>query len=386
MKVDNIFNFNSLAIFFLLIGYFFVNFAFLDNDLRRTISFAFFFLAIAFSLKSNFLYLMAGRMSINHLIGVSVLIYSIAFTTKFGTVDEYGSNKYQYFLLIITIAFISIPHAVNNEKYINKFVFLFVGISLIYCLIAILFASSDGGRRGESGLNPAILARLCMLTGLYGFIRIYVDGINITRVGLIIVSCVAVLFTGTKTPFPVAVATYLLITVKADNILLVFKSILVVIVVSFISYLSLKYVIPESISSRILDLESLSLAAQFKEGSRFELYNLALYIISEEPQGLGFGGFAIYHRFIIVPHNIFLENAIEMGVVSAVVFMVWAFWIFRIAMKSQSKNVNYMFINAMYIYMLISLMFGGEMTIQSLFLYLSGSIILLNYKRFNRLS
>lgn len=384
MKIENIFNFNYLAIVFLLLGYFFVNFVFLEDDIRQVVAYSFFFIAIIFSLKSNVLYLMSGKLSLNHVIGLFILAYAVLVTYFYGSVDEYGQNKFQYFLFIIFLAFIAMPQTLNDNNKINQFVFLFVVVSLAYCFIAIFFAASDGARRGDSGLNPAILARLCMLTGLYGLVRVYVDGVTIQRVGLIIISCVAVFMTGTKTPFPVAVLTYFIVTFKKDNLLLLIKSVSVVLVICLISYLSLKYIVPESISSRILDLDSLSFAAQSKEGNRFELYGLAFHIIANEPQGLGFGGFVLYHRFILVPHNVFLENAVEMGIVSAIFFMTWAFYIFRLTMKCKSKNADYLFVNAMFVYMLISSMFGGEATMQSLFLYLSGSIILLNHKKFDR--
>lgn len=369
-----------IAIYSLSFGYFIINFSFLEDQNRRLIAFLLFGIAILFSLQRNINYITSAKLSKNHFIGISIILYTLIFTYLFGTHEEYGKNKFYYFILIISLSFVFIPPLFTNNKYIKNFILLLVLISLIYCIISIVFSGSDGLRRGGSGLNPALLARICMISGLYSMVLINLKGISIMRVMILMASCTAVLITGTKTPIPVAILSYFLVTTNKINIGLIVKATTILIAITILSYLALNYLIPDEISQRIINLDALSVAAQSTEGNRLELYNLALRVIAENPFGVGFGGFSTFHRFIVAPHNIFLENAIELGIISAVFFITWSLYIFKLALKNKTKDQYYIVLKVIYIYMLISLMFGGETTIQSFLLYLSGSIILLNHK------
>lgn len=378
MKLKQLFNLELISINFLLLGFFFINFSFLENETRRLISFSLFAFAILFSLKKNINYILRVKITINHVIGFGIILYAVFFTYLYGTHGEYGKNKYYYFLLIIALTFIFLPPLLNKNENIKQFVILLVFISAVYCFISIVFSTTDGSsRRGESGLNPALLARICMISGIYGLAIIHLKGITLFRFSLVIISCLAVLITGTKTPIPVAILAYLLVTTNKLTLKAFIKIVISILIIILASYLALTYIIPENISSRILNLDSFSAAAQSTEGNRLDLYKLAILIISENYNGVGFGGFSLFHRFIVVPHNIFLENAIEMGLISAIFFILWSIYIVYLTKKNKSNNLYFIFIKILFIYMLISLMFGGETTVQSFLLYLTGSIIIL---------
>lgn len=378
MKFKQFFKIELMSINFLLLGFFFINFSFLENDTRRLLSFSLFGIAILLSLKNNINYAIRSKLTINHVLGVIIILYAVFFTYIYGAHGEYGKNKYYYFLFIIALSFIFLPPLFNKNENIKQFVLFLVAISVVYCFISIFFSITDGSsRRGESGLNPALLARICMISGIYGLAIIHFKGITIFRLSLVIVSCLAVLITGTKTPIPVAILSYLLVTTNKISLLLLVKIVINITVILLASYLALTYIVPESISSRVLNLGAFTVAEQSTEGNRLDLYKLAILIVSDNYTGVGFGGFTLFHGFVVVPHNIFLENAIEMGIMSVILFILWSIYIAYLTKKNKSNNLYFIFIKILFIYMLISLMFGGETTIQSFLLYLTGSIIIL---------
>ena len=374
-------NFDLTSVFFFVLGFFFINFSFLDDSLRRVVAFSFFGVAILFSLKRSLITLSKGRVQYSQFFGFAIILYAVFYTYLIGYTGDYGQNKFYYFILIILLSFVFIPPVLlSRPENLSFFVTLLVLCSLCYCFVSVVFSSIDGGRRGESGLNPAVLARISMLLGIYALIKIYFSGVTFVRLLMVVFSCLAVLITGTKTPIPVAILCVFMVTVKKVDIKTLLKSFLAFIVLCVSAYFALKFFVPENIASRVLDISSLSREAQSTEGNRFDLYTLSVDVIVNHPFGNGFGSFANFHRYILVPHNVFLENAVELGLASALMFFLYSLFVLFLTRYKYTENIDFAFVKALYIYMFFSSLFGGETTIQSLLFYLSGILIFLNYK------
>jgi O-antigen ligase len=373
-----------LGVFFIGFGLFLINFSLLDDTLRRNSAFACFGISFMFSIKEILFDLIVRKNYLNYFIGIFVLIYVILVYQFLGAYGEYGLNKFYYLLLIVFLSFISFPsffRSIRSLEILSKMLFY---ASLIYCFFAIILSGTggSGGRTGELGLNPAVLARICMVAGLYIICEIYFKGLNTMRLLILLFSCTAVFFTGTKTPVPVLFISYFFLTTKRFNVKTVFKIISQIVLFLILAFLVLKYIVPENFSERILNPEAFSSKEQFKEGNRFDLYTLSIDVIKNNLLGTGFGGFALFHRFIIAPHNIIFEIAVEMGFIMVFLFLIWMTRIIRIIRKIENNDITTMFFSMLFIYMIISFMFGGEITIQALLLYLTGSIFF-NYKKLN---
>lgn len=368
-----------MAILIFMSGFFTINFSFLNDENRRLIAFSFFIISSLLSLKNILTRSMAGSLNKSAFFGFIFIVYVIGYSFINSPIDTYGSNKYYYSLLIFSLAFIFIPYIIE-VKNISFFVNVLIIVSLLYCLIAIAFSSSES-RTGGSNLNPALLARICMIAGIYALINIKYDTANIYYWIVFFISIFAVFFTGTKTPLPVAIASFIIVTNKNISMLNLAKTLTIFLLILGLSYFSIKYLLPEHLGGRILDLESFSSENQGREGNRLDLYETSLKAIYNNIWGYGLGGFSIHHRFITAPHNIILEYLIELGIIISTFFLFLIAKTLILIKKSKNRDINYIFIESLFIYMLISLLFGGEITIQSLFLYLTMALIINWQKR-----
>lgn len=384
-NLDNKLRINvKLGISFIGLGLFLINFSLLDDALRRNSAFACFGIAFVFSVREIIFDLIVRKNYKNYFIGLFLLFY-ILYVYKFlGAHGEYGLNKFYYLLFVVFLGFIVFPSFFRTQRSLKILAKWLFYASLVYCLFAIFLSGTGGagGRTGELGLNPAVLARICMVAGLYAICEIYFKGANAKRVMILLFSCAAVFFTGTKTPVPVMFLTYFFVTTRKFNASTIVKILFQIILFLVAAYLVLKFIVPENFSERILNPEAFSSKEQFKEGNRFDIYTLSFNVITHNLLGSGFGGFALFHRFIVAPHNIILEIALEMGFIMVFIFLLWMFKIIRVIRRIELENVQTMFFCMLFIYMIISFMFGGEITIQALLLYLTGAIFF-NYKKLN---
>ncbi|MDM1500005.1 O-antigen ligase family protein [Myroides odoratimimus] len=370
----------SLAVFFILIGYFFINLSFLSDGVRQIIAFSFFILSILFSLKYVISDFVLNLRSGSVLLGVFICLYVFIFSNIILPFKEYGINKYHYFLFVIVISFCAIPLHLSRNANMKLFANGLFWISLTYCFIAIVFADASLGRRSEAGLNPSILARIAMICGVYSANLMIFKGITKKSLFVVIFSVVAVLFTATKTPVPVFIFSLLIVYyryVKWYNIFKYFKYMLVIIPLIFIL---IQWFVPKEFVDRVFDPKGLSVESQSVEGNRFQLYDVAIDVIYNNPLGSGFGGFAKHHSFIIAPHNIFLEFGVELGFVFMLLFMIWCFCIIKKIMCVKKLDFYKGFYFTLFFYLFLSSLFGGEITIQALLLYIVGNYILFYLK------
>ena len=374
----------KFGIFFVGLGLFLINFSLLDDALRRNSAFGCFGIAFLFAVREILFDLIVRKNYRNYLIGAFLICYILYVYEFLGAHGEYGLNKFYYLLFVVFLSFMVFPSFFRSQKSLELLAKMLFYASLIYCFFAIFLAGTGGGggRTGELGLNPAVLARICMIAGLYIICEIYFKGANVTRVSILLFSCAAVFFTGTKTPVPVLFLSYFFVVTKRFNTNTIFKIIFQIILFLIAAYLVLRFIVPENFSERILNPEAFSSKEQFKEGNRFDIYTLSFNVITQNLLGSGFGGFALFHRFIVAPHNIILEIALEMGFIMVFIFLLWMFKIIWVIRRIELENIHTMFFCMLFIYMIISFMFGGEITIQAVLLYLTGAIFY-NYKKLN---
>lgn len=363
------------AVLFMVVGYFFINLSLLEPATRQLLAFSFFGLSMFFSIKEIASDIFrTGRVK-SILVGLTILFYCYFVFETLGAYGEYGNNKYIYLLFIVTIGFITFPPILKYEITLELFCRYFFYLSIIFCFFAIFYSNPDEGRRSEMGLNPAILARICMIAGIYITTVIYFKGFTLLRGFIVILSIAAVFFTATKTPVPVFIVSFYFVSLKKVSLKQVLSILKYGVIVIIAGLLLLLYVVPESYSKRILNPEGLSVEEQSVEGNRLDLYQKAFEVIPDNPGGIGYGGFAKY-SFIVVPHNIYLEIAIEFGVLAAVLFFLWSIAVIVKIKKMKLDTIPMMFFSVLYVYFFISFLFGGELTIQALLFYLSGSTIL----------
>ncbi|MGG6231752.1 O-antigen ligase family protein [Tenacibaculum sp. SDUM215027] len=372
----------KMAIIFFSLGFLFINFSLLENSTRQMLSFSMFGTSVLFSFFELFPDILKRGQIKALLIGGSIILYTILFSSFVEPYGEYGGNKYPYFLFVIFISFITTPSLLKYENSVELFNKLLFYISLVLCVFSILYANPSLGRRGEFGLNPAILARLCMIAGIYITAVMFCKGITVFRVLILLLSLIAVFFTATKTPVPVFLFSFYCLVVKKINLKTGFKMFWGGVGFVLLSYIVLVNFIPSEFSERILDPKSLSTERQSVEGNRFQLYQLSWDILEKSVGGHGFGAFAKFHAFIVAPHNVILEISIELGILITICFLIWIYVILKRIRKMNIESVNVLFICNLFVYSLISSMFGGELTLQNLLLYLTGSFIILYGKNY----
>lgn len=360
------------SVLFLCLGFFFINFSFLDDATRQFTAFSCFALVIGMSFFENLKDISKGQLR-SYFIGSAVLIYTIILSGFVEPVGEYGQKKYLYFLFVGYLGFVGFPPILKYKKSIILFSKCLFYLSLIFCFMAIIFADVDGGRRSELGLNAAILARIAAISAIYASCELYFKGFSFKNLFIIFLSAGAVFFTGTKTPIPVFLFSFFLIASKGSSLKVKVKYFFLLVVTIISLLLILIYAAPKSFSDRILDPDGLSYESQTAEGNRFDLYITSVEAIPEVPLGAGFGGFTKFHSYILVPHNIVFEIGIELGVICLLFFFIWIFKILNIIRKTTFNNQYSMFLAVLFLYFLISAQFGGELSIQNLLLYILGS-------------
>lgn len=366
---------NKIGLTFIGLGLLFINFTLLDDIARQYLAFGSFFMASLLALPFINKDLQNGRISKSFLLGIALSVFVIFFSSIKIPYGEYGEKKFYYFLVVLIWGFVLFPLYFRDYNNLVYFCKILVIISVIFCFLAILFSNPAESRTGETGLNAAILARVCMICGIFSAVQMYYKGYNLLFTGILCLSVLGVFFTATKTPVPVFIFSFYLVLLKTFSIKQVFKHFFIIIIILLGAYLLLNYAVPYEYSSRILDPEGLSVENQSKEGNRLDLYLLAISVISDNPLGYGLGGFAMHHRFIVVPHNIFLEAAIEFGVLFAMILIGWIFIQVKKIKKMPLNNPYTTFIAVLFLYNVISFLFGGELTIQCLILYLTGNIL-----------
>ncbi|HWK57538.1 MAG TPA: O-antigen ligase family protein [Parapedobacter sp.] len=370
------------GVIFMVLGYGLINLSLLDNSTRQALAFSSFGVAAIFALPENLYDIFKRRKAQSYGIAIFVLLYCFFIKATLGTYGEYGANKYPYLLIVVILTFFSFPTLLKNDRALELFSKLLFYVSLVYCLFAIFYSNPNEGRRSEMGLNPAIMARLCMIAGIYIASVIYYKGVNALRVLILLLSISAVFFTATKTPVPVFIASFYFVTARKLNLKKGLRILFFLTIGLIALYLVLTYVVPEQYSSRILSPEGLSYENQSTEGNRLQLYGLALAIIQDNFWGVGFGGFAKFHSFIVAPHNLFLEAAVEMGTLIALLFLLWSMRALLIVRKIPLENGIYStFVSILYVYSFISMLFAGELTIQSFLFYLTGTYLLFHYRK-----
>lgn len=362
----------KVSIAFLCLGFFFINFSYLDDVSRQFVAFSCFGMSIVLSSLENLKDIIAGKLK-SYFIGLAILIFTIILSGFIEPVGEYGSKKYNYFLFVIFLGFISFPPLLKNKRGVELFSTYLFYISVIFCFIAIFFANAEGGRRSEIGLNPAILARIAGISAIYASCELYFKGFSFKNIFFVLLSAGAVFFTGTKTPMPVYLFAFFFIASKGLSLKFKIKYFFLLVLTVSTLLILLIYAAPKAFSDRILDPDGLSYESQTIEGNRFDLYITSIEAIPEVPLGAGFGGFTKFHSYILVPHNIIFEIGIELGIVCLIFFLIWIFKILNIIRKTRFKNQYSMFLAVLFLYFLISAQFGGELTIQNLLLYILGS-------------
>lgn len=368
------------------------------------ILFALFFAVINFSLvEDNVRYALAGSLSIvmglfyfimvvrkwnkagyenvKYFVVISSLIIAVSYW--FPPETDYGESKFYYFFFVFSLGLIIVPRLFSTSDNLEDFAFWLLIVATGYCMIS-LFAPGTGVnvRRSGIGLNPSIMGKVCIIPAIYGA-SYFLQQVDRQRykdvlfVVVIVVSLLAVLRTGSRGPILIYIFGFLLAAIFTNagknivrGLALVFLAVVSLYVASYYQ------LVPAEIVSRFT-LESIAPSEHRDEGDRLDIFSLAASLIPEHPFGIGFGNFSTYHRFIVAPHNFILEATLELGWLVGAVFIFLFVTVFsRLRKIAAVGSIGVTFLCMLFLNQFFGLMIGGEMTHQSLLLYVCVGLIL----------
>src|SRR5690606_1909 len=109
------------GISFLSLGYFFINFSLLESATRQAVAFSMFGVAIAFSIFEVVPDIVKRGYLKGYVIGAFIMIYSFFFSKIIPPFDEYGANKYLYFMLVAFMGFMAFPPLLKYNSAVEGF-------------------------------------------------------------------------------------------------------------------------------------------------------------------------------------------------------------------------------------------------------------------------
>lgn len=304
------------------------------------------------------------------LAGTLVILNHLFLPARFG----YGQTKYQYFILVLVLALFAVPILTfRSEVATTRFVQSMAAVSAFYCLVNLVTGTDTGNiRKSSIELNPAVMSKICLLLALYAVAQMLVRRRpSVLHVAMLLFSVAAAIKTGTRGPILAVLlsAGVVMVALYGASQLHRIVPAMVGLLVAVGVFLQFA---PAAISQRFT-LAAVSVQENSGEGDRIDLWTTALRVVDDHVNGIGMGNFLSYQRFISVPHNIFLEIAVEFGVVIAVAFLVACIVAGRRvvqALRSPAATVPVVWMGLLLLNQIANSLLGGELTLQSYLLYL----------------
>lgn len=287
---------------------------------------------------------------------------------------SYGQTKYQYLILVLALALFAVPILTfRSELATARFVQSMAAVSAFYCVINLVTGTDTANvRKSSIELNPAVMSKICLLLALYAVAHMLVRRRpSPLHVALLLLSVAAAIKTGSRGPILavlISAGVVMIAMYGASQLHRIVPAMLGLIVAVGVF---LRFA-PAAISDRFT-LAAISVQENSGEGDRIDLWKTAFRVVDDNVNGIGMGNFLSYQRFVSVPHNIFLELAVEFGVVIAFAFLAACLVASRRAvraLRSPTVTVPVVWMGLLLLNQLANSLLGGELTLQSYLLYL----------------
>lgn len=295
---------------------------------------------------------------------------------------EYGVDKIYYIYVVLLLLSYTIFYSFLNKETMTGFIFLLFLSSLFYCFLSVFLGVDDSNARKSSiGLNPTIMAKMCIISGVYCSVYLFFQKkTNIFYFLFLLFSLFAVFKTGSRGPLLAYGFSCLLLYLVRNGLS---KSLNIVFAIPIVYFLFSNVInfLPEELSKRY-SMEAISVEENRDEGDRVQLWETAHDIISNNFWGVGSGNFLEY-SFIAVPHNIVLEIGVEYGVLFMILFSILlilsAIYAIVSLRRDNSFINNFMFL--LFFMQIVNSFLGGDLSIQAYLLYICMAYFLFSYNK-----
>ena len=290
----------------------------------------------------------------------------------------YAENKRILFPIVFLFCLVIFPLAIHAFDRNLKYTMLaLISVSVLFALLA--FVAPTGGNLRRSGieLNPLMHAKLLFFPFflmLAGPVRSHH---RILLFAALLLSIIACLKTGSRSPIAVAIVILLLDAILTSRIkgmmrLISYGGLLLASVVLLVDFL------PREIAERFSPEE---IWPQFEEGDRLFLFVFAIDMIQHNPTGIGMGNMSA-HFWLAAPHNIVLEAIMDFGFMLAMPYVGLLAYVTMLAFRGlRSRHTPTRFVAIWYFFFLGQSLIGGEMTFPSILLYMPMGLLILTRAR-----
>jgi O-antigen ligase len=275
---------------------------------------------------------------------------------------DYGNQKLQT-LVIIVIVFAAAGSVRQPDLSVIWFGRLALTVAVFFSFL-LLFVSTvaENGRVSVFDLNPVGVARLASLSSALALTYFMYDKsapINrkVALLALGIVGFTATVLTGSRGPLLSAFIALLAVLVVLLNSNVVHPIWLLLFAGSAIGFSALGW----------LDINSSTDWVTGREYSgRDKLYTAAIDSILSSPLGIGWGNFGSLYGVgssRIYPHNIYLEVAVEGGVIALLTFLSVTVWALIVAFQRarESRLPSDLISLALYVYALVNAQLSSDL-------------------------
>ncbi|WP_372921944.1 O-antigen ligase family protein [Roseovarius sp.] len=317
---------------------------------------------------------------------LAVTLPAVMLITIFGlhnlshpALTEYAATKRAVFPVVILSCLVVFPLAIyafdRNLKYTIN---ILIAVSILFAVLAFAVPTGENIRRSGIELNPVMHAKLLFFPFFLAAARPAHLQYRLLFLATLLLSIVACLKTGSRSPIAVVIIILCLDTIlnaglKSAIRLISYGGIILASVIMLLDF------VPREIAERFtLD----ALGAQSDEGDRLFLLAFAFDLISQNPEGIGMGNMSAYF-WLFAPHNIVLEAIMDFGFLAALPYVGLLAFSTLLAFRAlRSRDTSRRFVAIWFFFFLGQSLIGGEMTFPSMLLYIPMGLLILMRPRY----
>ena len=292
-----------------------------------------------------------------------------------GSVNEYAANKLLYTIYILGLFGAIVPWIVYRAGGAKDIVPILLIVSIFFGTVSFFpTVESSNLRYSVIGLSPTMMSKLTLISSL--LLAVYRSPnrwSTLFPVILFIFGVLATLNTGSRgslIALALAYGAYSVLRGRGRDLV---KYVAVLVVFAGLVYTALQFA-PRDIRDRFT-LEAVSLEENSDEGDRIELWQTAADGISDSFLGRGLGSFSLASP-VAAPHNVVLEALYEIGYPAGAVFLFFLFFpLTKLRGLIRRDDWRVDFLVMAYLYNLVQTLYGGEMSLSNLLLYLTTGMV-----------
>ena len=366
-----------------LLFYFFSHMSFLEDSVKQVLfilSLLINALILFFLVPLDLFY--NKKMKISSVMLLVITIYIYIYSVLIPPLNEYGYDKINYIYVVVFLVFSVTYISFRNRYTVLSFIYFLAIFSLFFCFLSIVLQVDENNLRKSSiGLNPTIMAKACSILAIFSTAQLLFKKkpkFYIWSIVLLLLSFFAIFKTGSRGPLLSYMLSLFFLYYLMNGLTRSLKIVLIIPFFILIFYFILGF-LPEELSARY-SLDAVSIEENSDEGDRIQLWGLAFTIISKNLMGIGSGNFLEY-SFVAVPHNFFLEIAVEYGLLASILIFLIVIRAFINMLDSVQNNLSFIniFFSFMFLNQLVNALLGNELSIQSYIFYICIVYFLFNY-------